>query len=384
MKAKSGPQSRLLVTLEAAIKSAANPIEGQCLRAERAALLARQGQLERAQGVIDELNSQLAWQPRSNVVRGWVALAEGLHGYYSVIGVGGHEQVELAYKLAHDSGAAGARLRATTAAWLANLAFGDEDAARMVTLVRESLDTAAPEHRGARARATLVAGFAYHFGGQGARAQPWYDASRRHAIADGDEAHLSALMHNQAWMRAAQARMALQFDERGAAAGDMQAVTQALVGAESIGHYDAGIGTASLGSLVPMLRAQVLTAQGRWAEALDLFAANFDTALNEGLKRIAACLLADRAWCEWHEGHADQARTLSAAAEQALAEPIDTDDRAMALARLAQVRDALGEAGVAAKHRAESLHLHAQHCAQQQRTVALLDEVLAGLDPKLL
>jgi hypothetical protein len=381
MKAKSAPRSRLLATLEEAIKKATSPIEAQCLRAERAALLARQGQLERAQGVIDELNSQIAWQPHNNLVRGWVALAEGLHGYYSVIGIGGHEQMELAYKLAHDSGPAGTRLRATTAAWLANLAFGDEDAARMVALIREALHTAAPEHRGARARATLVAGFAYHFGGQSARAQPWYEASRRHAIADGDEAHLSALMHNQAWMRAAQARMALLFDDRGGAPGDMQAVTQALVGAESIGHYDAGIGTASLGSLVPMLRAQVLTSQGRWAEALDLFTANFDSALSEGLKRIAACLLADRAWCEWHEGRADKARALAGAAEQALTEPIDTDDRAMALARLAQLRDALGEGGMAAKHRAESHRLHAQHVAQQQRTVALLDEALAGIVP---
>jgi hypothetical protein len=381
MKAKSAPRSRLLATLEEAIKKATSPIEAQCLRAERAALLARQGQLERAQGVIDELNSQLAWQPHNNLVRGWVALAEGLHGYYSVIGIGGHEQMELAYKLAHDSGPAGTRLRATTAAWLANLAFGDEDAARMVALIREALHTAAPEHRGARARATLVAGFAYYFGGQSARAQPWYEASRRHAIADGDEAHLSALMHNQAWMRAAQARMALLFDDRGGAPGDMQAVTQALVGAESIGHYDAGIGTASLGSLVPMLRAQVLTSQGRWAEALDLFTANFDSALSEGLKRIAACLLADRAWCEWHEGRADKARALAGAAEQALTEPIDTDDRAMALARLAQLRDALGEGGMAAKHRAESHRLHAQHVAQQQRTVALLDEALAGIAP---
>ena len=125
-------------------------------------------------------------------------------------------------------------------------------------------------------------------------------------------------------------------------------MAQALIGAESIGHYDAGIGTASLGSLVPMLRAQVLTAQGRWAEALDLFAAHFDRALEEGLKRIAPCLLADRAWCEWHEGRADKARALAGAAEQALSEPIHTDDRAIALARLAQVREALGESGLAA------------------------------------
>jgi hypothetical protein len=374
------PRSRLLASLEEAIKKATNPIEAQCLRAERAALLARQGQLERAMSVIDEMNSQLAWQPHNNLVRGWVALAEGLHGYYTVIGVGGREQMTLAYQLAQDSGAAGTRLRATTAAWLANLMFGDSDASRMVALIREALDCAAPEHRGARARATLVAGFAYHFGGQSARAQPWYDTSRRHAIADGDEAHLSALMHNQAWMRAAQARMALLFGDE----ENTQSMAQALIGAESIGYYDAGIGTASLGSLVPMLRAQVLTAHGRWAEALALFAANFDSALGEGLKRFAACLLADRAWCEFQEGRADKARALAGAAEQALAEPIDTDDHAMALARLAQVRDALGESGIAAGHREASRRLHTQHREQQQRLVALLDEALAGLDPKTL
>ena len=78
--------------------------------------------------------------------------------------------------------------------------------------------------------------------------------------------------------------------------------------------------------------------------------------------------------CAWH----------ALPAEQALAEPIDTDDRAMALARLAQVRDALGESAVATMHRTESRRLHTQHVAQQQRTVALLDEALAGLDPKLL
>ena len=78
MKPKSAPRSRLLATLEAAIKAAGNPIEAHCLRAERAALLARQGHLERALSAIDELKAQLAWLPGAHIVRGWVALAEGL------------------------------------------------------------------------------------------------------------------------------------------------------------------------------------------------------------------------------------------------------------------------------------------------------------------
>jgi hypothetical protein len=375
------PRSRLLATLEEAIKKAGNPIDVLCLRAERAALLARQGQLERAQGAIDELNAQIAWQPHNALVRGWVALAEGLHGYYGVINVGGREQIEQAYRLAQEVGAgAGQRMRATTAAWLASLMFAADDPQRMAALLRESLDSAAAEHHGARARATLVAAFAYHYGGQVERAHPWYEASRRHAIADGDEAHLSALMHNQAWLRASQSRAALLFE----AGTDRQAVTQAQISAESIGHYDAGIGTASLGSLVPMLRAQVLTAQGRWAEAIDLFEANYDGAMQEGLKRFAASLLADRAWCEQQLGCTDKARVLAGAADQALAEPMDIDDRMVALARLAQVREALGQSSAAAAQRAEAQALYAQYREQQQRWVACLDEALAGLEPKAL
>jgi hypothetical protein len=368
------PRSRLLASLEAAIKAASNPIEAQCLRAERAALLARQGQLERAQGAIDELNSQLAWQPNNNVLRGWLALAEGLHGYYSVIGRGAQPLIETAYDLSRAAGEPGRRLHAVAAAWLANMAFANDDMPRMAGLVREALDAALPSEHGARARAALVAAYALHFAGQGARSMPWYEASRRHAIALGDEAHLSALMHNQAWMRASQARMALLFDD------DAQALAHAAMGAESIGHYDAGIGTASLGSLVPMLRAQLLTAQQRWREALDLFNAHHTSAMGEGLARIAANLLADRAWCEWQLGAHAASAASAARAEAALAEPIDIDDQAMALARLAQVRQALGDAATSASHLAEARRLHAAHREQQGAILRLIDEALAGLD----
>jgi hypothetical protein len=182
-------------------------------------------------------------------------------------------------------------------------------------------------------------------------------------------------------MRASQARLALLFDAPGAEAAQDSAVSHALMGAESIGHYDAGIGTASLGSLVPVLRAQVLAAQGRWADALALFETHFDAALSEGLTRLAPCLLADRAWCEWHSGNAAKARDLVAAAELALTQPCDIDDRAMATARLAQVSAALGDDGAARRHREVSRTHHAAHREQQQRIATLLDEALAGLEP---
>lgn len=383
------PRSRLLAKLDTAIATAGHPIEARCLRAERAGLLARQGQLEAARTAIDELTAQLAWAPNP-ALRAWLALAEGLHGYYSALGRGAQAQVEQAYQLACD-GPSMPRLQALAAAWLANMAFANDDMPRMARLVREALDTAATEHHAARARAALVAGYAYHFAAAGERAQPWYEAARRHAIAEGDETQLSALMHNQAWMRASQARLALLFGadavpgsaEPGLAMAPTvdDAVAQALMGAESIGHYDAGIGTASLGSLVPMLRAQVLTAQGRWPDALALFESHFEAARGDGLERQLPCLLADRAWCEWQLGQTRKAQALVAAAEQALQHDCDTDDRAMAQARLAQVCSALGDAAAAQRHRAAAEQDHRAHCEQQLRIAALLDAALAGVEP---
>jgi len=373
------PKSRLLARLDAAIVAAANPIEGRCLRAERAALLARQGHLAAARAVIDELGAQLAWQPNTPL-RAWLALAEGLHAHYSALGGGAQSSIEQAYQLTQ--GVAGLdRLRGLATAWLANMCFNGGEMQRMATLLREALGAALPEHHGTRARAALVAGYAYHFAADNSLAMPWYEASRRHAIVEGDETHLSAQMHNQAWMRASQARLALLFDAGASDAANSNAVSHALMGAESIGHYDAGVGTASLGSLVPILRAQVLTAHGRWSEALALFETHFDAALTDGLARQAPCLLADRAWCEWHQGQADKARALFAAAEQGLLQDCDTDDRAMAAARLAQVAAALGDAAAAHRLSQASRTHYAAHCEQQQHIVALLDQNLSGFDP---
>ncbi len=371
--------SRLLAKLDAAIVAATNPIEGKCLRAERAALLARQGQLEAAKAQIDELGAQLAWQPNTPL-RAWLALAEGLHAHYSTLGRDAIVRIEQAYTLTQGFATLN-RLHGLAAAWLAHMSFTNDDFPRTATLVREVFDAALPEHHGARARAALVVACAYHFAAETTRAMAWYEVSRRHALIEGDETHISALMHNQAGLRVNQARLALLFDSGGGEAVHGQAVQHALMGAESIGHYDAGVGTASLGSLVPMLRAQVLTAQGRWADALALFDAHFDAAMSDGLTRQAPCLLADRAWCEWHLGQASRAKVFVAAAEQALLQACDTDDHAMASARLAQVVAALGDSVAAQRHHRVSQTHYAAHRVQQLQITALLDQALAGLDP---
>jgi hypothetical protein len=364
--------SRLLLRLDAAIGAAASPIEAACLRAERAGVLARHGQFDRARSELTDLRRRFDEHPQA-AVSAWIALAEALLAHYSAFDLSTvHDRMRRAHVLA---GAARlASLRTQAAAWLAHLHYEQFDAQRVVLLLVEALRDAAADDHAARSRACLVAALSYHFAGSLPRAQPWYARARSHATALGDDAMVSALMHNRAAMLGWQAREAALLGDDAAASG-----AQALLGAESTGHFDAGIGGVGLDWWVPVLRAHLLTLLHRHAEALALFDAHVDAAFDE-LPRQRASILSDRAWCHWHLGHVDAARADAQAAQEALSEATDADDRATSQARLSMVLAALGEADAAAR-----LHAAAQadwqlHRAQQARLLALLDEALAGVN----
>ena len=141
---------------------------------------------------------------------------------------------------------------------------------------------------------------------------------------------------------------------------------------------------ASLRSLVPTLQAQMFTAQGRWAEALAVFDAHLEGALREGMGNQAACLHADAAWCAWNLQNLERCQAGIAAARAGLQDDCDADDRAMALARLAQVQAAMGDAQEAARCRQGAQAALDEHRNHQQALLTALDAALAGLPPERL
>ena len=217
--------SRLLSRLDAAIAAAAHPLRADYLRAERAGYLARQGHLIEASQVIALLHER--YDPSPNVlISAWLNLAEGLLSHFSDLSGVAIDKMRRAYAL---SGAArDTPLRALTAAWLAHMEYVAHDFELMARHLAESLQLADAEFHTARSRACLVGAQGYHLGGRYDLAQPWYEKARLHANADGDEAMLSAVMHNMAWLHAVQARQTqLQGN------GPTLSVNQILLGAES-------------------------------------------------------------------------------------------------------------------------------------------------------
>jgi hypothetical protein len=190
-------------------------------------------------------------------------------------------------------------------------------------------------------------------------------------LAEGDDAMISAMLHNSATFRASNVRVADAFGD----SSSVQAV-QALMESESTKNFDRGIGTASLTFFVPLLQAQLLTVQGRHAEALDLFDGHLDHAGEQGMERMKSALFAGRALCKLRPGRIEQARHDIASALGSESEACDPDDRATMHALVAKMLGELGDSESAIAHRklAEA-HLAVHTAAQQQ----LLEQIRLNL-----
>ena len=364
--------SRLLRRLDVAIHRCAHPVEQACLKAERAALLARLGHVAAAREAIAGLHAQFDLQPQPPV-SAWVALAEGLADYFDDLSLSAREQIQRALALA---GAARLPpLRALASAWLAQFHYAAHEFAPMTAQLAEALRLAGPELPGARARASMVAAVSLHFAGRFDLALPWYHRTRDDAAIEGDDATISAVMHNMSSLRISNARLAALFGDD---PGDE--VRQALLGAESTGHFDVGVGTASLLNLVPMLRAQAHLLQGDVSQALALYRDHLEAALADGLGWQEGSFRADMAWCLVTQGRADEARACAQAAARALARgDADADDLACGHARLADTLARLGDAAAARVHRGLAQEAVGAHRRQQAEVLALHEREIGPL-----
>ena len=359
--------SRMELRLEAEIAGAATAIDADCKRAELAGYHARLGRFDEAKSTIAALHHR--YDSRPNVaISSWVNLVEGLIGHFSDMDPAARDKVLRAHALSTAAGLTS--MRALSAAWLAHLDYLQANVPLMVAWVKEVLAIASPHGDSAYSRVSLVVAQAYHVASGLDSAIPWYSRAREWAGVQGDDATISALMHNMAWLRAHELRR-LAFSEQ-----DIdQAKRHALLSVESTGNFDFLIGSSSLQSLIPILRAQVLSVLGREAEALVLYERHLASALKEGMGRLQADLMADIAWCQLILGQTDRAAESAVAAEASIDPVGHHDDRALAHSRLAQVFRSLGQSAGATRHQALADTAWAGHASLRKRILGGLGDL---------
>lgn len=338
--------SRAMKRLDAAIASTRNPADIPLLKAERALFLTRLGRFDQARDVLEELRAVQA-QIASPLLAAWLCLNEGVLDHVSQHSATARDRILRAYALS-----VAARLRpmmALSSAWLAFLDYVDGDATSLARRVTETLQEAERDHHAARSRACLVAAQAYHWAGRLDLAQPLYQKARDHAQAEGDELTVAAMMLNRAVIDGNQLRVASIFGA-GKGEADGQLLRQALLAAESSGNFNEYVGKAAAKALVPVLRAQLLLAQGDAAGALALYESHLGDLHAEGLDHIRPPIDADMSWCKLALGRTEEALAAALAIGDDFGPDCEEDASASAHGRLAQVFEALRMPEKAAAH----------------------------------
>jgi tetratricopeptide (TPR) repeat protein len=363
--------SRLIERLDRAIGTETDPLQRECLKAERASALARLGLLADARFALAGLRTQNQ-RHRDPRLAAWIQMVDGTIDHFDSIAPTAVEKFQRAFELA--ASVPHLPMQALASAWLANCSFNASDLPGLRRHVAAALSLAEADHHAARARVGLVLADAYRCAGDDANSQIWYLRSRAHASADGDSSMISVMLHNISTMRSGQIALDDAFGR-----ADAEQARKALLEAESTANYDWGMGVASLSAMVPVIRAQLLVVLGRFDEAVLLFNAHLDRASSEGMSRREPRLLADRAWCHVRLGHVAEALADARAAEAGVPTQQDPDDRAAAYARLAMIHRHGGRDAVADTLQARADDALADHLAGQAATRRALDDTLAAL-----
>jgi tetratricopeptide (TPR) repeat protein len=366
---------RLVVRLDEAIAREESPLARECLKAERAGVLARLGMTQEARFVLSGLRTQ-AQRHRSPRLHAWAWMVDGLISHFEAMGTPSREKFSRALSLA--TAVRDEPMMALSAAWLGACAFNAHDLSALSEHLGMALRLAAPDHHAVHARVGLILAIGFRLVGDEPRSRHWYQVTREHAGEDGDTSMMSAMLYNIAAMRAARIDMD---DARGRACPDE--VRRALLEAESTSNYDDGAGATARTASLWLVRAQLMLVMGRFDEALALFDAHRAAILAQGNTRRDARFSAERAWCHVRLGDAVSARQDLQKALVGLGGAMDTDDRFTTHARLAQVCAELGEHAELARQRALADEALLAHEAAQQALLAALQRaiVLAGLSP---
>jgi tetratricopeptide (TPR) repeat protein len=367
--------SRCLARLESQIKQATGTSpswQTDCYRAERAAYLARLGHLDEAQSELDSVQLAQQIKPQSQVSI-WLNLAQGILWFYKDMDEAATDKFRRAHALSVATG--WAPLRALSASWLAHGALLQLDVPTLVMHLKEAFTAAADDDHRARSRACLITAQAWDTAGLREIAKPWYERAHAHAVQEGDDTLMSALIHNRAWLEASHWRQAFWMQSSPKAA-DAGAGTAAWLAAGSVQNFDRLVGTTSLSALSEVLRAQLLALRGQAQAALQLYEQHLDAAVAQGMQRHHANLLADQAWCRVQLGQADAALADVKAAQTLIKPKTDHDDDcACAHSRLAGVWQALGDVENAKLHTEQASAAWARHVAFQNRLAQALTAI---------
>jgi len=318
--------SRLLANLNAQASGTRDPVIWAKAVCRAAAHFAAHGKTEEALTAIGVVRKQFGVNLHIEIAS-WLMLAEGVLHYFKAEIPQAFDRIRRAYGLA-------IALQNTSAfpacaAWMAHLAYNRGEFSDMVKHLEEALSKVQRTDHQAIARASLVMATALHYSNDFEKARPWYERARLNAASEGDDATISATLHNMASFRAFNIRLDDTFG--GDTAKEAQRVS--LEAGSSL-TYDYAIGHRGLDFLGLMLQGLVALLDKRYQVGLE-YLEKVD--VGNIPERLRPSVLIDIAWCQTQLGNVDAGWKSAMEAVAILRAARDDDDIAYINSRLRQI-----------------------------------------------
>ena len=328
-------KSRFLEKLDAAIRSASDPLKRTCLSLEKASYLARRGDASESEEIVRSVRSEGHYL-LSGEVGAWLNFTEGMQ--FHCAGNDPEAKQKWMRCLAIAMSVQAESILSRTSSWLAFIDYTSIRIGSLIANTRHAITCMKSDDFEAIARVSLTIAQGFHLCGNAVKAREFYDRCRLACMKSSDDVMLAALIHNMAWLRTFIQRNEML---QGLAATEDRYIVE--LGAESTRNYERLIGVKSLDVMTPLLGAQVDIISGRYSDAIRTISERLEKLDSQGLSRLNAVLVADRAYCRAESGDIDGAKTDAVRAREAVEDGDHVDDLAVLYTRLSRVYELAGD-----------------------------------------
>lgn len=359
--------SMLLAAIKADLANAASSDQVAIARTRLAIYFARRGDFDSARLEVANLRAlgerfhRAECTVRANLAEGMLAFCEGQHQFAL-------DKLRRARALAE--AASLAQLICWSRALLAHVEWNLGDTTTIAGHAKYVLDSASVDDHWVLAKIASTVGVVLHTCDRFDLARPWYEFARRHAVAEGDDMTLDALMHNVASMRLNNLRL----DEiKGIRDGvEIRRFQQEL---ESSLNYDLLKSPASFRWAIELLRAQNSLLAGNVQVARSAYERWLAFYSADAPSRLQCVARADYAFClaAVHEsaGASEQVQLALGPHPADIAQ----DELALINFRVSQVAELEGDSDVSSRSRAAATAFLQRHIAEQLTCAADFESI---------
>lgn len=356
-------KSRFLTHLDEDIAAASDKVTRRCLMAERAAYLARLGEIAEARRELGGVQCENSKEPniRVSIISN---IADGLCHYYENMSPEANDRYQRARAIAVASKQFD--LQARVESLLALLEYGAHRFEELFASLEVAAERALYSDKQTLCRICMLAGQALHLANRFDLALDWYQQARYYANECLDDASVSAILHNMASIWAVNCRNS---QLGGIATKDDPHM--ARVGAASTSNYDKIVGSSVLSVLTPLMKAQLRSLEGEYTEALAIYDEYLPSLNLKALGGWQAWLLADMAWCNIKLGDSNLARLRFAQCSAGINASYHLDDRGAIFSRLSEGMVILNEIELAKSYKVEAINAWDSFIVLQNRICVL-------------